>query len=1298
MRNFILLVFLSAYFHHFSQNDKVWMHPNRGQWYEKIKYKVDLNNGSMYIENNAFTYVFHNVGELKHHHDSDKKHEENENLSLEDKIVQHTIKTTFLNSNQTHGVNENKKSDFYRNYFLGNDQSKWRSNINSISELKYSNFYDGIDLVIEGKKEELKYSFIVQPAKDPSVIKYKIDGANSVKIDKKGNLILTHIYGEIIESKPIAWTIDKNGTKSFVKIEFKITNNIVYFNLPNGYKTEETLVIDPQLTFSSFTGSSADNWGCTATPDLAGNLYAGGTVFGIGYPTTPGVLAGGYIGGENIGYGGFDVSLSKFNANGSAFLYSTYVGGNRNECPNSMITNANGELYIMGVTSSDNFPMNGASYQAIHNGGTQINLESSQAISKTDIFIARISPTGSAYMNSTFVGGTGNDGVNVGNSGANDGDLVFNYGDNFRGEIILDNAGNIIVASSTRSSNFPTVNPSQTNISGVQDAVLFKMTPNLSTMLWSTYYGGTGIDCGNAVAVNSQNEVYLVGGTLSVNLNVPLGHVGSFAGGTCDGFLTRFNGANGAVLSGTYVGTNDYDQCFFVQTDIDDFVYVYGQSNGVMPITNGLFGNITNRQFIRKYNTNLSGVEWNTKIGGFNQSLSPTAFLVSSCFEIYIAGWGGGILSSNISNFPTTPDAFQRTSTDGDAFYLAVYEPNMTNLKYATFMGGAGDDHVDGGTSRFDKSGRVYHAVCAACGGTNNGFITTPGVISGTNNSSNCNLAAFKFELNSIQALVAEPNFIICIPNPVQFFNNSVEGDVYLWDFGDGNFSSEANPQHAYLSVGDYTVKLLVSDSQGCKSSDSTSFIVSVGSFEAGNVVTPPTICKGSSYQFDAYGGISYVWSPAQFLDNPNIPNPTATIFDTTTFLVIISDTCGRDTLYVTLNVFQDLISVSADTSICVGNSIQIQVFGAQNQAWTPNVAISNQNSNSPFVNPDVTTTYFVNATTSNGCEFNDSVRIAVFSDTPIPILDDSLSMCIGSNLLITASGSPNYLWSPNQFINTIFGNQVVVSPPNNFIYYCEFINACGSLLDSIFIEVIIPRVNAYNDTIICEGESIVLRAEGAKTYEWSPSSSLNNAFLQSVTANPSVSTTYTVIGIDDLGCVANSSVSVQLFPKNQVFTDGTIYANIGDNVQLNATSNVEGSYIWLPETYLSCSVCQSPIAQPNYNFTYNVVFIDTNGCRTTNLVYISYKGIIYVPNTFTPDGSKFNEVFKAYGEGINQFEMLIFNRWGELIKTLNSIDDYWDGRYKGQMCQDGTYTWKLTFNDITGVYQTLTGHVNLLK
>jgi hypothetical protein len=167
--------------------------------------------------------------------------------------------------------------------------------------------------------------------------------------------------------------------------------------------------------------------------------------------------------------------------------------------------------------------------------------------------------------------------------------------------------------------------------------------------------------------------------------------------------------------------------------------------------------------------------------GTGNVELSPTAFLISDCYDIYLAGWGGQLNQlygqasfSTTTNFPVTLDAYQ-LNTNGSNFYIAVLDQDASALKYATFMGGlnSSSNHVDGGTSRFDNQGRIYHAVCGACGGNDFGFTSTPGVWSATNQSSNCNLACFKFELSTIEAIAAQPAPLICIPQSVFFDNNS---------------------------------------------------------------------------------------------------------------------------------------------------------------------------------------------------------------------------------------------------------------------------------------------------------------------------------------------------------------------------------------------------------------------------------------------------------------------------------------------------------------------------------------------
>ena len=402
------------------------------------------------------------------------------------------------------------------------------------------------------KRQE--YAFEVAPGSDPSIVQMKYEGQNSQSIDEDGNLIIGTNLGDILESPPIAWTI-KEGYKEKVEVLFKLEDGILSFEFPDEYDRSATLFIDPNLTFSTFTGSQADNWGMSATPDLNGNLFGGGSVFEFTssngtvpalYPTTVGAYSTAFNGGE------IDVGITKFNDDGTAMIYSTYLGGAGEETPNSIVANDVGELYVFGITSSPNFPMAGTPFDNTYAGGPNV-LGTQYGLGFTggsDIYIARLSADGTTLLASTYVGGTDVDGMN-------ESVLEYNYGDAFRGDITLDDNGNIYVASTTRSADFPIVGGSQAALQGTQDAVIFKMTPNLNLMIWSTFYGGSGEESGNSVRVAVNGDVLVCGGTNSNNLNVPGGHMTAYGGGLADAYVTRFNGTNSNVLSGTYAGSMD---------------------------------------------------------------------------------------------------------------------------------------------------------------------------------------------------------------------------------------------------------------------------------------------------------------------------------------------------------------------------------------------------------------------------------------------------------------------------------------------------------------------------------------------------------------------------------------------------------------------------------------------------------------------------------------------------------------------------------------------------------------------
>jgi len=1273
----------------------IWLHPNAGQWDDRIQYKVELAMGEMLIENDGFTYFLNDAKQRLGHHDNDHSHDNSTSFNA------HVIKAKFLGSSWNNSIILRDSSSFYRNYFLGSDKSKWQGNIRSYSYIELADYYNGIDLILDGADEMLKYSLRVAPQIDPSQIIIQYSGQDELYIDQEGNLHVSNRFGEIIEKKPVAWNIDENGNETQrVPIKFYISEgNKVRFVFPNGYDTAKPLLIDPSLTFSTFTGSTADNWGMSATPDANGNLFGGGVAFGQGYPTT----AGAY---DITWSGAVDVAITKFNADGTALLYSTYIGGAGSETPNSMICAPNGELFIFGLTSSSTFPMAGNPFDPTFDGGPNVS-GSSNGLGFTagaDMFIARLSANGANLLASTYIGGTGTDGLNATS-------LNYNYGDQFRGEIILDDLGNVYVASTTQSSDFPTLLGPQNSLNGSQDAVVFKMPPTLNVLNWSGYFGGSGDETGNSLQVSSSGEIYFVGGTTSSSLPFNSGYDLTFDGGIADGYVAKLNGANGSIISGSFMGLNEYDQAYCVQLDLNDEVYVLGQTESNWAISAGCYGNPNSGLFIRKFNNGLSNIFWSTMIGAGSGhvEISPTAFLVSDCYDIYLSGWGGQINTSNSqavfsssNGFPVTFDAYQ-SATNGSNFYIAVLDQNASALKYGTYMGGTASsaNHVDGGTSRFDKQGRIYHAVCAACAGNPNGFTTTPGVWSTTNQSSNCNMACFKFELSSIDAIIGNVTTVVCIPDSVHFINSSANGNEFFWDFGDNTTSTEVNPSHLYATSGSYTVSLFVSDTNGCYSSDSVEFIIHIGDVQF-SVVQPDTICAGSSMQLEASGGATYLWSPGQFLNDSTVAMPIATVDQTTVFTVIISDTCGTDTIAVTLPVYVEPHSIIDDTSVCIGNSVDLFATGGVSYLWTPAIYLNNPLSATPLCTPGAATLYNVAITTANGCIINDSVSVDVYFTPPVPVIPDTVFMCIGLSAGIIVSGAVSYSWSPNSFINQTTGSSVIVNPPNDMYYYCDFTNACGTILDSVFIDVLQANVTAEMDTIICPGETANLTASGCITYIWYPVSGLNTSSGPFVDASPETSTVYHVIGVDANGCIDEDSVLVTLYPQPNIeIIPGIVFADYGDMIQLLAISTTTGPYTWSPPDFLSCTNCVTTIANPEENFTYSVSYIDENGCSATDVVNIYYNPILYVPNTFTPGGDEFNQMFLAViseEKNVLEFHMEIYNRWGELIFESFDFKHGWDGKYGGQDCQDGTYVWKIRLREISNETTVHTGHINLLR
>ena len=754
---------------------------------------------------------------------------------------------------------------FYENYFLGPDPANWRSAIQPVSKIVLSDVYPHIDVAIYFNNQNLEFDWILHPGADPNLIALRIDPSNQWQL-KQNQILIQNSVGTWKIHEPIA------SQKSPLRKKAKIIPVSYYLDAKNAvrlriakYDPQETLIIDPVLVFSTYSGSQGDNFGFTATYDTAGCLYAGGIVEADTrkYPVTTGAFQTTY-GGSGAGAPPVqlpcDISISKYSADGTKLLYATYMGGSDDEYPHSLCVDPNNNLLVFGTTLSSDFPVHpDSAFNNVHQ-------------KDYDIFVNKLSVDGTTLLGGTFISGNDADGFQTENPFTF---LLYNYADNYRGDITTDLQGNIFVATCTRSTNFPcTKGALQTKPKGETDAAVICLNSQLSKIKWATLIGGLDDDAAYSIKVDDSSHVFVGGGTVSSDF--PMAGQGFMQTGlgNIDGFIARFNQNNGAYQVGTYWGSIDYEQIYFIDLDIENKVYFTGQTEGKFKRTAGCYGKDNTTQFIGRLSNDLSKQEFITTFGNRTNSvpeLCPSAFMVDNCHNIYFSGWGSviGVGNNGTTNgLPITADAHQKT-TDNHDFYLIVLGKDAKSLKYASYFGGnKSRDHVDGGTSRFDNRGVIYQSVCASCPNNPpglNDFPTSPANVVFKNNVSiRCSNASFKLDFRlgySIDAIFTVTPESVCLNKgnafqPLRKFNGS-----YLWDFGDGDTSHRFSPTHFYKDTGTYTATLTVVDSNSCNARATYSKKIRVGLVPSGGGYASITPCKpGVDFVIDMNFYDSILW------------------------------------------------------------------------------------------------------------------------------------------------------------------------------------------------------------------------------------------------------------------------------------------------------------------------------------------------------------------------------------------------------------------------------------------------------
>ncbi|RYZ54265.1 MAG: PKD domain-containing protein [Sphingobacteriales bacterium] len=1023
---------------------------NQGQWDAPFQYRTKSERGNIFLQEDGLTYMLslpsnEDLVEAYHHGQ----------IKEQPVLKYHAYKMVFEGANNPE-IKGTKRQAHYNNYYLGNDPTRWKTGIHPYQAIDYTNLYDGIDLHIASEKGNLKYDFIVGPGKDPSVIRLRYEGAD--RLELKGNVVTVKTsVGDVMEMQPYAYQY-VDGEKREVPCRYQLKGNTVTYSFPKGFNKGSTLVIDPTVVFCTFTGSTADNWGFTATYDASGNFYAGGLVHDVGFPVSTGAFQTTYAGGTSTSGSLYacDMGIMKLDATGSTRIWATYIGGADNDQPHSMIVDPNDNLIVAGKTYSGDYPVTSGCFDNLYNGAG-------------DIVLTKLNATGTALIGSTFIGGSAADGVNFHADEFIFGGLKHNYGDDARSEVLIDNQLNVYLTASTMSTNFPTTaNAIKSTMAAgdPQDGVVMKLTPNLTALTWATYLGGSANDAGYVIALsNNQSSLYVAGGTESNDFPSTPGTMWpSYQGGAADGYVAKFqNGGSFGLQKVSFIGMNDYDQVYGVQVDAFDDVYLMGQTlGGTFPVSSGVYSNPGSSQFILKTNSDLAVNLVSTVFGSgdpITTNISPVAFLVDTCQNVYISGWGGGLGFSpttvgNTFNMPlsTAPNPPAQSTTDGNDFYFIVFSQGLSSLLYGTYYGRSSQDpgkgeHVDGGTSRFDKNGVVYQAICGACAGSPGipatPFPTTAGSWSPNNGfPGNCNEVALKiaFQLGSLNAeAIASPDARGCAPFTVQFQNNSTNAASFEWTFGDNTPVSnlQTPPPHTYNNAGTYTVRLIVQNPQACNITVDTTFLTIIVDsvfinadfdFDVTDSCGPfvATFTNTSTPGTNANPVISYSWN---FGDGStfNGPNPGPHTYPDTgcyTVTLVMTDTatCNKiDTVTkeVCIRGFLMKAAFNAPDSLCIGTGALMANATVNSQSVVWHFGDGNTSTAfSPVYSYTTPGTYTITlvASNPNSCNKVDSVTrtirilpqpVANFDYTPlVPVPNEIYRF---NNLSIDAV---SYFWS----------------------------------------------------------------------------------------------------------------------------------------------------------------------------------------------------------------------------------------------------------------------------------------------
>ncbi|MDQ3703770.1 MAG: SBBP repeat-containing protein [Chloroflexota bacterium] len=576
------------------------------------------------------------------------------------------------------------------NYLFGSDPAGWHTGIPTYQALTYYSLYPGIDLGYEGSGGRLKGTYVVAAGANPGLIRWSYEGADNVSLDRQGNLVVQMAGSGAIatEDAPLAWQ-ERDGQRDPVEVSYLLHPDGTVGFAVGDYDHARPLVLDPTLTYSSFLGGTGFEEGFDIAVDAAGNTYVTGITESADFPTANAIQA--------ANAGGFaDAFVTKLNADGSALVYSTYLGGSSYDRANGIEVDGSGNVYITGDTASTDFPTFNA-IQAANAGGT------------ADAFVTKLNANGSALVYSTYLGGTA---VDIGS------------------DIAVDESGNVYITGDTSSTNFPISNAIQaSNAGGTGDAFVTKLNAEGSALVYSTYLGGSGNDDSYGIEVDGSENVYVTGDTTSTNFPTVNPIQAANAGGIADAFVTKLNADGSALVYSTYLGGTGLETGSDIAVDATNNAHVVGFTTSTnFPTANALQSSNASGSdgFVVKLNPEGSAFVYSTYLGG-NSSDGANGIVVDGDSNAYVTGY------TYSNNFPTA-SALQNNNAGSSDLFVTKLNAQGSALVYSTYLGGGSLD--EGHKIVVDGIGNAYvtgstqsanfptaNAVQPAYAGEQDGFV-----------------------------------------------------------------------------------------------------------------------------------------------------------------------------------------------------------------------------------------------------------------------------------------------------------------------------------------------------------------------------------------------------------------------------------------------------------------------------------------------------------------------------------------------------------------------------------------------